>query len=185
MHRNLKPDVILGLLAILAGIIAIVWWVPADTGSGFVVKSRGKLSIGDAFAPTIGFLLLMASGLFLIGESWSKKQGPSIERSHLAFGLIAFLTFLCSLMAMRWFGPLAVALFAENGQEYRALRDTVPWKYIGYLCGGSFLVGTFISLSARKLHLRHFLIGLGISILMIAVYDLPFEDLLLPPNGDI
>ncbi|GAA6208532.1 hypothetical protein NBRC116601_18250 [Cognatishimia sp. WU-CL00825] len=185
MHRKLKPDVILGLLAILFGVVAILWWVPADTGSGFVVKSRGKFSIGDAFAPTIGFLLLITSGLLLIIESWSKKQEASIERSHIAFGLIAFLTFLCSLLAMRWVGPLAVALFAESGQGYRELRDTLPWKYLGYLAGGSLLVGTFISLSTRKMRLRHFLIGLGVAAAMILVYDLPFEDLLLPPNGDV
>ena len=89
---------------------------------------------------------------------------------------------------MRWTGPLAVWLAgsaSDTELSYRALRDTAPWKYIGYLTGGTMLVGGLIALINRCVTWRTIAIGLFVSAALAGIYDLPFEDLLLPPNGDL
>jgi hypothetical protein len=47
------------------------------------------------------------------------------------------------------------------------------------------MVGGLISYIEGHLRIRSFLIGLGSALALVAVYDLPFDDLLLPPNGDV
>ena len=91
---------------------------------------------------------------------------------------------LASFANMRWAGPMAVALFAD-GSGYRALRDTAPWKLIGFITGGTFLVVSLMTLVDGRPTWRGVLIGLAAVLAMIAIYDLPFDDLLLPPNGDV
>ena len=54
--RRVNSDVGLGVFALIVALAAIFLWIPADTGTGIVQKMRGRLSIGDAFAPTIALL---------------------------------------------------------------------------------------------------------------------------------
>lgn len=183
-----RPNTLIGLLAIVFGIVAITVWIPLDTGSGIVEKMRGKYRVGDALAPTMAFIMLIFSGLLLLLESRHSADQPTISRGHLTFAGMAFLVFVTSIVLMRWSGPVAVTLTGFGaGQEvsYRELRDTVPWKYLGFLLGGSFLVGTFICISSHERKVVFFVIGLLAALLMIALYDLAFDDLLLPPNGDV
>ena len=90
---------------------------------------------------------------------------------------------LLSIMLMRWAGPEVTELI--TGQDYRPLRDTVPWKYIGYLMGGTSMIASLIFLAERRFRWSRLLIALGVTVALILFYDLPFEDLLLPPNGDV
>ncbi len=83
---------------------------------------------------------------------------------------------------MRFAGPLAAA-FTESG--YRPLRDTIPWKYIGFIAGGTCLVAGLKALVEGRVTMRGVVIGLAACLVLIALYDLPFDDLLLPPNGDV
>jgi uncharacterized membrane protein YdcZ (DUF606 family) len=188
MSIKLRQDVVLGFLLIAAGVLAIVLWVPADTGTGIIEKVRGKYRAGDALAPTVAFVILIISGILLILESRVSTEIHRISRRHLKFALISFFVFVMSIALMRWSGPLALFLSqysSDNQLQYRELRDTAPWKYIGFLLGGSVLVGAFISLASRQQRLTYYLIGLIASAMMIALYDLPFDNLLLPPNGDV
>lgn len=186
MSFRTKSDSILGLLLIIVGILAITVWIPADSGSGIIEKVRGKYQIGNALAPTVAFGLLIFAGLLLAFETRRQKQGPMISRRHLVFTLMVFFTFLVSLAVMRWAGPLLVSLtHAGSDVDYRQLRDTVPWKYVGFLTGGSLLVGTLIGFTNQGHKLSYFLIGFVAALLMIGIYDLPFDNLLLPPNGDV
>ena len=84
---------------------------------------------------------------------------------------------------MRWTGPLAAWLL--DAGEYRLLRDTVPWKYMGFVTGGTVIVGGLVALMEARASLRAALIGLAAAAALAAAYDLPFGDLLLPPNGDV
>jgi len=89
---------------------------------------------------------------------------------------------------MRWTGPIIVHLLgvgADQGIGYRELRDTAPWKYLGYVTGGTVLITATITLASRVFKPRFLLIGFGMACVMAAIYDLPFEDLLRPPNGDV
>ena len=65
------------------------------------------------------------------------------------------------------------------------LREVIGIKHIGFLIGGMIIVGGMIAVLERRLSRRALMIGLIWSLVLILVYDLPFEDLLLPPNGDV
>ena len=84
---------------------------------------------------------------------------------------------------MRWGGPsLAEAM---TGQDYRPQRDTVPWKYLGFLMGGTTMIAALIFVVERQVRWSRVLIALGVTLFLALFYDVPFEDLLLPPNGDV
>ena len=95
-------------------------------------------------------------------------------------GVLAF-----SFAIMRWAGPLAHQLFGAEDQTYRMLRDTAPWKFIGFFIGGAGLITALISTIERRLSWRAALISALATAALILVYDVPFDVLILPPNGDV
>lgn len=181
--NRVNGDVILGAAMVVLSVIALMLWVPMDTGSGIVEKTRGSMRIGDALAPTIGFCLLGFAGLILVFEACVIGSTACLDRRDMAFILAVFGIFLVSMLLMRWSGPLAAGLLSED--SYRNLRDMLPWKYLGFVIGGSFMIGTLISLVNRRLTPKAYLLGIAMSFALAAVYDLPFDNLLLPPNGDV
>ncbi len=185
---RLTPDRVIGLLAIVLGIVAILWWVPADAGSPLIERVRGRLRIGDAMAPTVALAILVLGGVVLLLETRLAKHSIRLSPRSLIFLVHCLIVIAVAFALMRWIGPIAVAGWAaatDSTATYRDLRDTVPWKYLGFLVGGTFLVATPIVLCERRFSLRAVLIGLFSAAAMMAVYDLPFDDLLLPPNGDV
>jgi len=84
---------------------------------------------------------------------------------------------------MRYAGPAVAAVMTEEG--YRPLRATIPWKYIGYLSGGTVLVGGLSGLVRLELRLSDWAITFVAARLIVLAYDLPFDDLLLPANADV
>ena len=184
MHRN-RADLALGLGAVLLALLAIIAWVPHDSATGVVFKQRGRVSIGDAMAPMVGFAVVLVSGLMIALESRSKAPGRYLLPGNLAFIAGLSVIFLVSVLLMRWTGPALVALLGPQGAAYRDLRDTMPWKISGFVVGGSFLVTGLMALMQRRLCWWQIAIGLLATAALIAVFDLPFPDLLLPPNGDL
>jgi hypothetical protein len=73
----------------------------------------------------------------------------------------------------------------DDPRSYRDLRDTLPWKYIGFLLGSTGLITTCIAAIETRFSWRALLIALVATTALMALYDLPFDDLLLPPNGDV
>ena len=185
-----KPSVnlIIGLAALCLGLFAIFVWVPLDSSSGIVVKSRGKLKVGDALAPTAAFGMLCVAGLMVLWEERRGRASPKVDPKSHFFVLVMLAIFAVSLFLMRWTGPAVVhflGIGADQGIGYRELRDTAPWKYLGYITGGTALITATVTLASRGFRMRYLLIGFVMACLMAAIYDLPFEDLLLPPNGDV
>lgn len=181
--NRVNGDAVLGAVLVVASVIAIVFWVPRDTGSAIVEVARGSMKIGDALAPTIGFSLLGIAGLILMVEARAIGSTARLDRRDIAFIISVGGVFLCSMLLMRWSGPLAASLLSD--ESYRNLRGTLPWKYLGFVIGGCFMIGTLISLVNRRLTLGAYLLGLVVSLGLALVYDLPFGSLLLPPNGDV
>lgn len=169
------------MVAILAGVAILFLWIPVDVESGVIEKLRRHYAIGDALAPSVAACVILLSGIWMLIE-----RGSTGALKFENFGWIVALALivLVALTIMRWLGPWVVALSGEEA-TYRQLRDTVPWKYLGFLCGGTVLVAGLIGCVERKTSVGRvalaFLIVLGIAL----AYDLPFEDLLLPPNGDV
>ena len=185
----MSKDQKLGAFFVLFAVLLVFVWVPLDVDSGYLEKVRRQVTIGDALAPTVagGFLLIGGLGLMLFGGTPTETEEP-IDFLALQFAALLFGVYVLSFVMMLLVGPLAVGLsniFTGADQEYRLLRDTVPWKYLGFIVGGTLAVTATITLLEGKFSLRALLIGLIAVIAMIAVYDLPFDDLLLPPNGDV
>ena len=200
---NLGMTKWIGLGAIAASLVIMFIWIPLDVESGLIEKVRRSVNLGDAFAPTVAGALIGLGGLFCLlsrdhrpSDSTSHQQAiqndnvagsdvHSAAKEHLAHAAMLLIVFIIGLTIMRYAGPLAVSLLRENNTEYRLLRDTVPWKYVGFVLGGTTLIAVLIAWTERKLRLRHVAIGLLATLALIAVYDLPFDDLLLQPNGDV
>ena len=179
MESSSQKDKLLAIFFILAAILIIFIWVPMDTGSGLVEKVRRKYTIGDALAPSVAGVILLIGGLIL----WLRPStDESITRQHMLWMTCLFGVFTVSLLSMRYAGPAAAMLL---GVEYRPLRATPPWHYIGFLIGGTILIGGLTGLVERRLSANHFIIGFVASLVVAMLYDLPFDDLILPPNGDV
>lgn len=195
----------LGWLALVFCALLLSVWIPLDVETGIIEKVRRQVTLGDAFAPTVAAMLIGLGGLLILLErnprspdstpgsrhpddesvTEPSSQSPQLNIADLTHAGVILLLVTISLLLMRYAGPLVLSLFHGADVEYRLLRDTAPWKYIGYTAGGLWLIVTMIALAERRLRWQHFLIALSAVLLLIAFYDLPFDDLLLPPNGDV
>lgn len=197
-----KPDrdVLIALAAVGFSLLALLAWIPFDIESGILEKHRRTVYIGDAMLPTLcaGLMLLCSLGL-LAGSLFRRRKTPADSVGTAASGATAaakgilslqikiLILMVLSLVVLFYLGSIAVWLAGTIGIEtgsYRELRDTVPWKYLGFITGGSILVGGLISLIENRFRMMNIAIGIMVSLLLILIFDLPFEDLLLPPNGD-
>lgn len=184
--KPIKAHVVLGLGAMILAALAISLWLPNDSATGLMVRLRGRTQIGDALAPTAAFVIMAVSGLMLLFE----RSDQTLEGMGRSTGFLAVLVilFAVSLLLMRWTGPLAVTIagfLGDVGHSYRELRATFPWKHLGFATGGTFMVASLISLVEGRFTAKAVLVGALTVLGLILVFDLPFSDLLLPPNGDV
>jgi hypothetical protein len=186
MQSN-KTNLSLALFCIALALLTAFVWVPADTATGLVEKVRRQVTIGDALAPALAACFIGLGGLLVLLERGADRTSR-LGLDHLRFLLMLLALFAAVFGVMRWAGPAAAFLAGLlTGEEfsYRALRDTAPWKYIGYFLGCSGLITVLISAIEGRLSRRALLTGVIAACVLIAIYDLPFDDLLLPPNGDV
>lgn len=188
MPQPSRTNLYLGLGCLAFALLAVLVWIPLDTETGLVEKARRRLVIGDALAPTVACGFLLLGGLLLVLFERDAEDQPQLSLEQLGF--IARITgvSVAGFVAMRYAGPAlaeAVNLFRTEPLEYRLLRATPGWKHIGFVLGGVIVVAGMIGIVERRLTPRAFLTAVLAVALLIAVFDLPFEDLLLPPNGDV
>ncbi len=188
MSAQSRSNLYLGLLLIAFALLLIFIWIPLDSKTGIVEKARGRFIIGDALAPTVAAGFVLLGGLLLLFFERNAPSQPHLSKSQITF--VARLTALVvvSFTIMRFAGPIAVEiinLFRADQMEYRLLRATPGWKHIGFFLGGVTMISGIVSVVERKLTRRAILTGVIATLVLIAVFDLPFEDLLLPPNGDV
>lgn len=188
----------LGLISVALFAVILFVWIPLDVETGIIEKVRRQKELGDAFAPFVAALLIGLGGLLLAvekkpdasnqsssGAQLSSGSDHSNGKADLTHAAVLIILLSIALLLMRYVGPLAVALFDDSNTEYRLLRDTAPWKYLGFIAGGMWLIVSFIVFIERRLRVKHILIALIVVCVLIALYDLPFDTLLLPPNGDV
>ena len=179
--RNLTANRALGLACIAFALLVALVWIPLDTDTWLVERKRGRYIVGDSLAPALAAVFVLIAGLMLVLDR--KSQGEKPSRDNLAFiGAMIGIGGVC-LLVMRWAGPVAATLLAS--EEYRLLRDTAPWKYIGFVLGGVALIFTMIAFVEERPSWRALLIALAAVAGIILLYDVPFDDILLPPNGDV
>lgn len=177
-----NSDFIVGLCGLVLGCLVLFLWVPLDVESGLIEKVRSQIVIGDALAPSVAAAILIIGSLLTILQSFQNSRGIKLGRNNLLFIVLLLALLGTSLAVMRWAGPLSAKLL---NTDYRILRDTIPWKYIGYFLGGIGMVFGLISMMERRLRWVMLIVSILAVVILIALYDLPFENLLLPPNGDV
>ncbi|HIF59843.1 MAG TPA: hypothetical protein EYQ26_10215 [Rhodospirillales bacterium] len=90
------------------------------------------------------------------------------------------------LVLMVYLGPMVVDLINTLGGEigsYRNLRATYPYKLIGYVFGGFVLIFGIISVVENRFSMNGALVSIIAVVVITMLYELPFDNLLLPPNG--
>ena len=184
MPTQPRNNLIIGLVCLVCAVVVAFVWVPLDTETGLIEKVRRQTNIGDALAPTVAAFFVGLGGVLLILFERTSPVQPGFGLAHLRFIGAQIAILVLGLLIMRYAGPIAVSLMGGE-TEYRVLRDTAPWKHIGYFLGGVFIVAGLISQAEGKISARNIVIGICVVVALIIVYDLPFDDLLLPPNGDV
>ena len=183
----LKAHCALAFICLVFALGVALVWVPLDSASGMIVKVRRQVNIGDALAPTLAACVIGLGALLMLLER-ERGQTPAVTRKNLTFVMRLGLVLFVGFFIMRWGGEAAVWIARQFGNadlSYRSLRDTAPWKYIGFFFGGTFIITTFIAFSQDRLTSGAVLLGVLATVALILCYDLPFDDLLLPPNGDV
>jgi hypothetical protein len=179
---RMTPDRWLGLVTLLAALVVLLVWIPRDVDSGIAEVVRRRTVLGDALAPTVAATLLALAGLgLLIGRG--AEDVPRLDMTSLRWMLSLCAVMAVSLALMRWTGPAAAALLGAG--EYRLLRADLPWKYLGFLIGGTLMIFALTSLAEGRIRPRRLALAFAAALIMALLYDLPFDDLQLPPNGDV
>lgn len=181
----------LGVAAAIAVFSAITLglWIPGDIESGVLETHRRRTVIGDAFAPTMVAAGLCAAALLYVISEIVKPGNVRVTLDRRSFRFVILISgVVCSgLLLMILVGPATVAFINAVGGDigsYRELRDTFPYKFIGYTLGGTIMVGGVIAVVEGRLSKGAVLSGLLATLALAIFHDVPFEDLLLPPNGD-
>lgn len=179
---NFNSDFRLGFVGLMASGLILFVWIPLDVETGLIEKVRSQLTIGDSLAPSLAATVLMIGSLLLIFQTFQTRGGAKFSWNNLKFIALLLVLLGFSLSVMRWAGPILAQLLSE---DYRSLRDTIPWKYIGYFSGGLIMVFGLMSMMEHRFRWHILIISVLAVLAMIIAYDLPFENLLLPPNGDV
>lgn len=181
MLKHFGADRWLGLLTCLAALLLIFVWVPLDVDTGIVDKVRRQFVIGDSLGPVVAGAVILIGGLLCLLRP--NAQDPAIGPDNLIWLAQLLAALAASLLVMRFAGPALVELFAEP--SYRALRTTAPWNYTGYLLGGTVLIAGLNWAMGGRPRRNAVLLGFAASLAIAMLYDLPFDNLQLPPNGDV
>ncbi|MEM6311762.1 MAG: hypothetical protein AAF754_17145 [Pseudomonadota bacterium] len=179
-----RSNMYLGILCIVFAALVAFVWIPLDVETGLIEKVRRQTNIGDALAPTVAAFFVGLGGVLLLIFERNDTNQPKLVAANVRFisSQIGILVF--GFLIMLYAGPLAAYLLHDGG-EYRLLRDSAPWKYVGYFLGGILIVSGLISHVEGRFSGRSALVSICVVVVLIVIYDLPFEDLLLPPNGDV
>ena len=179
-----RCDVTIGLVGTGLALLTLFYWIPKDIDTGVIDEWRRTVRIGDAMLPTFAAVVVLGSSLMVVlrGILGLATGGP--RTMSLGFLGLVLAVFIISLSVMWVAGPALVRLWFGGDVPYRTLIDTAPWKYTGFVLGGALMVFGFIALARHRLAWRDLGIAFGATIVIALLYDLPFDNLYLPPNGD-
>lgn len=188
MKWQINSDLIVGLFFLCFGLLVIFVWGPQDTDTGLYERQRGRYVIGDALGPILAAAILSFASLILLtkaiyGSSFGGLTFDNLKHIALLLGIVT-----TAFALMRWAGPVSVWIAKVIGlgvTDYRSLRDTLPWKYIGFVLGGGFLISALIASVERAIHLRTIVIAFVAALVIAMLYDLPFKNIIIPPNNDV
>ena len=183
--RTITQHRLIGVIAVLLGLAAIR---PGcrNIDPGLIEKVRRRHQIGDMLGPAASLaIVVLGGGLPCRGrECVGKVLAPLRTIVIFSFFILA------SLLLMRWAGPALVGMAQAAGllepeAGYRQLRDTLPWKLTGFLAGGCVMIWTLAGITDGNWTARRLGVSFLIALVIALAFDLPFDDLVLPPNGDL
>jgi hypothetical protein len=190
--KNERWTIGLAVFFIITSALTLFVWIPIDIETGVVETFRRRVNIGDAMAPTVvaaailvvsilmGIMgLIRPSSNLMVKEGLDKQSFNFLSRMIITLGL--------GLSLMLYAGPLVVDFINTMGGEistYRQLKDTFPYKFIGYSLGGFVLVFGLVCLIENRSSLSAAWAAIIAVLLLTLLYEVPFDNLLLPPNGD-
>ena len=176
----------------LASLLTLFVWIPLDIETGVIETFRRRVTIGDAMAPTImAVAILVVSvvmGILAVFQLAENSSDVKEDLDKQSFVFLARLVIVVSigLVLMVYLGPMVVDLINTLGGEigsYRNLRATYPYKLIGYVVGGFVLIFGIISVVENRFSMNGALVSIVAVVVITMLYEVPFDNLLLPPNG--
>ncbi|SCZ62179.1 hypothetical protein SAMN04488118_104346 [Epibacterium ulvae] len=187
-----KPDLVFAALCLIFALVCVLFWLPRDTETAMIEVFRRQISMGDAFVPIVaGTLMGICAAIHLVMTALRKDlydtESAPVDSAAMAFLIQLTLVVALSLAVMFWAGPLAVELFVVSGSEditYRQMRATYPYKLIGFVLGGFALVFGLSALIEGQIRASRAILALITVAILVAIFDLPLDSVLLPPNGD-
>lgn len=182
LHK--RRDLCIATLNVVFALAVLFVWIPRDIDTGVIDEWRRTVRIGDAMMPTFAAIGMLISGFVIAVRTLWRDERNECRQMEFGFVLAMALILFLSLLLMMKTGPVLVNILLGEGASYSSLRASAPWKYLGFFVGGTSLVFCCISLSYRAVRWRYALIAFLSTLLIAALYDLPFDNLILPPNGD-
>lgn len=186
-----RYEIWIAIVCLVLALFAAIVWVPLDSETPPVYTFRRQTNIGDAMLPMMAAAGIAICAVLHLLLSWFREpeSDPSAPLDmHTGVFFVLFIgIMLVSCVLMFWAGPVALCIFGPLGDEaltYRQMRSTFPWKYIGYGLGGFTMVFGITSLIEGRIELRYAIVSALAVLALIFVFDVPFDTLLLPPNGD-
>ena len=188
-----QAEIAISLIFLILGLIAVFVWVPMDSETGMTDTFRRQTNIGDAFMPMISAGVMVICAFAQLVVNFRRKGADDTENRAIDGSAFAFLVQFAgittlSLVLMYWAGPIAVQLFGPgegaDALTYRQLRSTYPFKLVGFALGGFSLIFFMTSLIEGSFKRTRVISSLIAVLVLIAVFDLPLDNVLLPPNGD-
>lgn len=182
-------EIVIAAMFLGFGLLAALVWIPLDSETAMIETHRRQTSMGDAFVPIVtAALIAVCAALHLLVNlrrtDTSDTERPVIDGQAMAFLVqLTAITAVC-LAVIFWAGPLAVSLFAEDGATYREMRGTYPYKLMGFALGGTALVLLTTTLIEGRFKPVRLISSFLVVVVLIIIFDLPFDTVLLPPNGD-
>jgi hypothetical protein len=182
----------LAIFFVVGSLFTLFVWIPIDIETGVIETFRRRVTIGDAMAPTV-----MAAAILVVSivmgilavirlEPSTSKVKEGLDKQSFVFLARLIVAVSVSLALMVYLGPLVVDLVNAFGGEigsYRHLRATYPYKLISYVVGGFTLIYGIISIVENRFSANGALVSIIAVIVITILYDVPFDNLLLPPNG--
>ena len=170
---QLSRDQKTGAIFILMAILLVFVWIPSTSTPAILKKSAARSASAIHWRPPLPgpSFLIGGLGLLVFGGNSGEAEAPT-DLLALRFAAILFGVYFVSFLVMLVVGPAAVwlaNLFTGSEQEYRLLRDTAPWKYLGFATGGTLAVAGTISLLEGRATLRALVTGILAVCAMIAI----------------
>lgn len=179
----------LAVFFVLFAAITLGVWIPNDIDTGLIERFRRAVHIGDALAPTAVTVGILVSALALAVTAILRpeREERAPDRQSFIFMFRLAVAIGLGLLMMVHTGPVVVEIANAAGYDigtYRQLRDTVPYKYLGYATGGFVLVFGVIRVVENRFSVSAAGVAIAAVVVLTFLYDVPFDHLLLPPNGD-